>query len=304
MKRKLLMLYNPSSGISGNEKKILDVVRFLSECNCEITLYPIIPSRQLTSETIVPDGDPFPYESIILFGGDGTMNHLINTMVKRNIDVPVGYIPTGSTNDFSRTLYGTDTVRPEEICRYIAEKRTIRYDIGKFNDKYFNYVAAFGAFSKVSYATPQDMKNTMGYAAYILSFIAAIPEDISYQRHVRVVCDDQEWEGDCLLGGVTNSVSVGGVRNASLMSSSITDGLFELTLIRSVSNAIELGELAGNLVSNAADEKYFRSFRGKHFELYFDQQTVWTLDGEEGFTANSVTIDVCPKVIEIYAPVI
>ena len=300
MKRKILLLYNPSSGLNGNGKRVLDAVRILAEYNCEVTVYPIVPSHKLTSESILK-GAEVAYESILVIGGDGTMNHVINTMMQENIHVPIGYIPAGSTNDFSHTLY-QDTVKPEDICRYIAEKRAIRYDIGRFNNTYFNYVAAFGAFSKVSYATPQDMKNTMGYAAYVLSFLASIPEDINFQRHVRVVCDGIAWEGSVMLGAVSNSSSVAGIRLASLKDTSIDDGLLELTLIPPLTTPLDLTELAGSILGGTQDEKHIRSFRGRHIELYFDQETLWTLDGEEGMPVTDIVIDAIPEAITIYAP--
>ena len=301
MKRKILMLYNPSSGLNGSDRRVTEVIRHLVEYNCEVTMYPIIPSHSLTSESILT-GAEVDYESIVVLGGDGTMNHVINTMMKENIHVPIGYIPAGSTNDFSHTLYRTDTIKSEDICRYIAEKRTLRYDIGRFNNTYFNYVAAFGAFSRVSYATPQDMKNSMGYAAYVLNFIASIPEDISYKRHVSLICDGSRWEGDVMLGSVSNSVSVAGVRLAALQDTLINDGLLEVTLIPPLTNPMDLTELAGSIIGGTPDEKHIRSFRGRHIELHFDRETIWTLDGEEGFPVQEIVIDAVPEAVTIYGP--
>lgn len=299
MRRKILVLYNPNAGASNVSKNVTDVIEYLSENGCEVTVYPIIPKHGLISESLITEraGD---FESLFVCGGDGTMNHVINTLAAKEIDLPIGYLPLGSTNDFARTLYRKDRVSVKDACRCVLTAKTKRYDIGKLNNRYFNYVACFGAFTKVSYTTPRDLKSTFGYGAYVLNAIAAFPEDINYVRHVRLIHDGIEEQGDFWAGYVSNSISVAGMRNQLIESSEIDDGFFELTMIRHVDNPLDAAEMGSELIGSSNDDKFVRHWRVRHLEMQFDEDTPWTMDGEPGRNYRSVTIDVIPKKIRIY----
>ena len=82
------------------------------------------------------------------------------------------------------------------------------YDIGKFGDEYFSYVAAFGAFSWLSYTTDQKVKNVLGHTAYILDGI----KDLSKIKpiHMRFTADGVVHEDDYIFGAVCNSLSIAG----------------------------------------------------------------------------------------------
>ena len=298
MRRKILLLCNANAGIGTNNKNFFEIVQCLSENGCEVTVYPIIPSSGLTSESIIAEGWQ-NYDAIACCGGDGTLNHVINTLAKNNIDLPIGYIPFGSTNDFARTAYRKDRVSVRDVCRYIIVGRSKPYDIGCLNGEYFNYVACFGAFTKVSYTTPRDLKSTLGYGAYVLNTIAAFPEDINFVRHVRLIYDGNEEEGDYFSGFVSNSISVAGMKLDAIGSSEIDDGVFELSLVRHPTNVIEAADL-GSVLMGAVNDKALFHRQVKHLEMFFDEDTLWTMDGEDAKAYRHVTIDVVPKKIRIF----
>ena len=301
MRRKILLICNGNAGLGGNvSKSLFDIIQILSENGCEVTVFPIVPSRGLTSETIIREKYS-EFESLVICGGDGTLNHVINVLASDGIDIPIGYIPFGSTNDFARTLYRKDRISVKEICRMILRGRTKRYDIGAFNDEYFNYVACFGALTKVSYTTPRDLKNAFGYGAYVLNTLAVIPEDINYVRHCRFIHDGIEEEGDYLAGFVSNSISVAGIKNGLIGSSRIDDGCFELTMVRHPENVKETAELGSELIGANMDEKHISHWQVKHLEMFFDEETPWTLDGEDAKNTLRVVIDVLPAKIRIFA---
>lgn len=300
MRRKILLLCNGNAGVAGNiSKNLFEIVTILSENGCEVTVFPIVPARGLTSESIIREkyGE---FDSLVVCGGDGTLNHVINVLAKENIDLPIGYIPFGSTNDFARTLYRKDRVSVKDVCRMILRNRTKAYDIGCFNSDYFNYVACFGALTKVSYTTPRDLKNTLGYGAYVLNTLAALPEDINYVRHCRFIHDGVEEEGDYLCGYVSNSISVAGMKNGLIESSLIDDGVFELTMVHHTENVLETAEMSSELFGVNKTDKYVSHWQVKHLEMHFDEETPWTMDGEDGRGFTDVTIDVVPKKIRVF----
>ena len=144
MRKKVLLLANPVAGTEKAKKELMPIICSLSEKGCEVTVYPIEPERGLVSENILRDARG-RFDLIMCIGGDGTLNHVINGMMNNDIHVPISYIPGGSTNDFSRNINGD--LDWEDLCAIAAVNRSFRYDIGKLNDRYFNYIAGFGAFT-------------------------------------------------------------------------------------------------------------------------------------------------------------
>ena len=203
--KKILLIANMVSGQNSSRSHLPAIIEKLSILGCEVTVYPLIPGEGLTSEAIIPKAGS-RFDEIVCSGGDGTLNHLVNAMKKCGNTTPIGYIPSGSTNDFSRNINGKLTT--EQLCEVIAGSKTMQYDLGKLQDQYFNYVAGFGAFTEVSYTTPQNIKNIFGYGAYVLNIIGTLPGNLSYQVHAKIEHDGVTEEGDYVFCGVTNSTSV------------------------------------------------------------------------------------------------
>ena len=299
MKRKILLLCNQSAGTGNITRSMFDIVKILSENGCEVTVYPIVPARGLTSEAIIRERWQ-DFEAVVCCGGDGTLNHVINVLAAENIDLPLGYMPFGSANDFAKTVYKRDRISVKDVCRFILRGHTTAYDIGSFNDEYFNYVACFGAFTKVSYTTPRDLKNTLGYGAYVLNMLAAFPEDINYVRHCRFVYDGIEREGNYIAGFISNSTSVAGMTSPLIGNSKIDDGLLELTMLKHPGDVLDAAELGSELFGVSSDDKFVSHYEVKHLEMYFDEDTPWTLDGEDGKDIRTAIINVVPKKIRIF----
>ena len=163
--KKMLFLLNPKSGMGSGKDQIYMLISYFSVNDYEVTVCPIIPERNLTSEGYMEDAKG-RFDAVVCYGGDGTLNHVINGYMQHELDVPIGYFPAGSTNDFAKSIGLMDGVL--ENAQTIVDGNVFRYDIGSFNDVYFNYVAAFGAFTEVAYDTSQSFKNAIGHAAYLL----------------------------------------------------------------------------------------------------------------------------------------
>ena len=290
MKKKILLLVNSVSGTRNAVNQLFNMIRFLTEKDCLVTVYPIVPELGLVSENITSFVNENDFDVIACCGGDGTMNHLINVVMNEHIACPIGYIPTGSTNDFSKSMNGGRSLTLEEQCSAIAEGNTFAYDVGKVNDRYFNYIAAFGAFTKVSYDTPQKWKNVLGYGAYVLNMVGNIPGGITYRRHVKYEYDNGIGEGDFIFGAICNTTSVAGVKSPLVQNAKMNDGLFEVILVMYPNNIIDLNQIVQKMASGNTDDQHVIRFTTSHIRMTFDQPVAWTLDGEEYETEKSVNI--------------
>lgn len=224
--------------------------------------------------------DSQAYELLVCSGGDGTLNEVIQGCMNSAACCPIGYIPFGSTNDFARGL-GIPK-EPEKAVDCIVHGIPTPCDIGQFNDKYFTYVAAFGAFTEISYDTPQQFKNVLGHAAYILNAISKLSRIRACR--MRIEHDGGVMEDEFLYGMVTNSSSV--ARFLSLSEVQWDDGLFEVTLIRKPANLIELHQLimAFSKFQIGPEKRYLHYFRTEKLVITSldEEPASWTIDGEYG----------------------
>ena len=228
-------------------------------------------------------------------GGDGSINGVIAGMVARNDRIPIGYIPTGTVNDFASSLR-----IPKQIMKaahQIVEGYPFPCDVGRFNDKNFVYVAAFGLFTDVSYETNQGLKNIFGQAAYIMEGVKRISKLTKY--HVKVTCDEQIIEDDFVVGMVTNSKSVGGFR--SLIGSKVyfDDGQFEVTLIKYPRNLNEMRLIVNSLLSGKLDPEHIYQLRASRIVFESWDDISWTRDGEYGGTFQKVEIENLQQAVRI-----
>ena len=182
-KKRILLLVNTSAGVGSARGKLYDIIKNLAVRDCEVTAYPILPEQGLDSEQLIAEYGK-DYDVVMCCGGDGTLNHVIRGVMNAGLSCPIGYLPSGSTNDFARSIGIPGEV--DENCRAVAGDHVFAYDIGKFNSVYFNYVAAFGAFTKVSYSTNQTAKNVLGYPAFhilaVWTFAMFTSTDLSKKR--------------------------------------------------------------------------------------------------------------------------
>lgn len=220
------------------------------------------------------------FDLIVCAGGDGTLSQCLHGIMESDTKVPIGYIPTGSTNDFARTLNIPKGIM--EAVKWITNGSPTKIDIGSFNDKYFTYIAAFGAFTNVTYETSQQVKNVLGHASYILHGLTQLTNLRS--KLMRVEYNDTILEEDFIFGMVTNSGSVAGL--LSMNDFLLDDGVFEVTLIKKPTNLMQLQKTVHSLlnISEEIDREYIRFFRTNKitFTALNDEQISWTLDGEFG----------------------
>ena len=276
MKKKVLFIVNPKSGKGSIRSKLLDIVDIFVKAEFDLTLYISQSAGDARAKAKEVGGR---YELVICSGGDGTLDEVISGMMECEKRSAIGYIPCGSTNDFAHSLKIPTSMT--KAAEHIAAWKEFPCDIGRFNDDYFVYIAAFGLFTDVSYETSQDVKNVLGHLAYILEGMKKLTEIKSYP--MKVESEEMTVEGNFLFGMVTNSTSVGGFRNITGKHVHLDDGVFEVTLIKTPQNILELNEIIQAVIAGKSENnKYFYQFRSKAVKFISGDPVAWTLDGEFG----------------------
>lgn len=293
IRKKLLLIYNPRAGKGTISQKIPVLIDLYTKEGFIVTAYPIQPGESIRELVTTCEPD---FERIVCSGGDGTLNHVVNGMMKRENKIPIGYIPTGSTNDYAKSL-GLPKAFMDAAATAAGNNR-FRSDIGSFADKYFVYVAAFGLFTDVSYVTNQEMKNLLGHSAYVIEGMKSLSNIPKY--HIKVESDQGNLEGDYILGMVSNSVSVGGFKKLFGDDVSLDDGYYELTLARQPENMAEYQDLITCFLNNKLHKaSAVEIIKVSNIKISCDTPIAWSLDGEFGGEYSEVEINNCKQALEI-----
>lgn len=270
----VLVVLNPVAGRCKGAIKLTEIISILQASNR-------IPFVLVTKK----QGDAYRFaymfgdyaDTIICVGGDGTFSELVSGILEGQHKVPMGYIPTGSTNDYARSLELPHSTL--SAVHGVIDGQPQPFDVGYFNGKSFAYVAAFGTLAKVAYSTPQRIKNTFGHFSYILTGIWKL---FSLKAlHVAIEIDEEQIDGDFVLGIISNATSIGGILRYNASEVSMNDGCFELMLIKPPTSVTDIGKIIYALVNRAfskCDQIIFR--RCKTLSVEFEHPVPWTLDGE------------------------
>lgn len=295
MKKRLLFIYNPKSGRGAIRYKLSDILDVFTRAGYAVLAHPTQKPLD-ASRTIMEYADSI--DLVVASGGDGTLDEVVDGLMKVRPQLPIGYIPMGSTNDFGASLgISRDPIR---AAGDIVNGRVFPCDIGSFNYKCFVYIAAFGLFTDVAYQTDQTLKNTLGHGAYLLEASKRIFKVPNY--HMKVTADSFSIENEFVYGMVTNSRSVGGMRNLPGENVDMSDGLFEVRLVYPPKNPIELSEIITTLLNPKLHSSLVETFKTKHLHIECREVVPWTLDGEFGGEHNIIDIENKERVLHIILP--
>jgi len=275
--KKMLFIYNPNAGKGLLKAKLSDVLDIMVKAGYELTVYPTQSYRDAYKKIVHMNDD---YDMVVCSGGDGTLDEVVTGMMKREKErrVTIGYIPTGTTNDFASSLHISRNIL--EAANTTVHGKAFACDIGTFNEDIFVYVAAFGLFTDVPYQTDQKLKNVLGHVAYVLEGAKRLSNIPSY--HIRITSGDKVIEDEFMIGMITNSRSVAGFRNIMGKDVKFNDGEFEVTLIKKPKTLVELQEIITALLRENFNTKYMYTFKSKEMVLESKEEIPWTLDGEFG----------------------
>lgn len=295
MAKKLLVAANIHSGAGAVRENLASVIDFCVSRGFAVSVRTSQHPRDLVSYIAEHGGE---YGVLLSTGGDGTLNETLNGLMRCPAPPLLAYIPAGTVNDFASSL-GIPR-DPAKALRLLDEGEPFRCDAGKFGEEYFAYVAAFGAFTDVSYETPQEAKQLLGRFAYIVEGIKRLPTLRAY--HMTVEGDDFSLEEDFIFGMASNSTSVAGFRFDSKHGVAMDDGTFEVTLVRAPHNLNERQALLNGIMRQEPVPGLLDFFHTKTLSIRAAEPVRWTLDGEFGGEVAEVEIQNCPQAFTILAP--
>ncbi len=239
------------------------------------------------------------FDLIVCRGGDGTFNETVNGVMESKIDVPIGYIPSGTTNDFAASIgIPTDV---QDAIDLICEVEPKHLDIGQINGgMHFNYTASFGIFTKSTYSVSQTKKNVIGYPAYILDGLKEIKGFKPLE--LRITCDDEVYEGEYAFGSISSALVIGGIIRYTRDTVSFDDGKFELNLAKLPPDKDAWVKVAKEVLGKRIySPDIFTLSKGSHFIVEsLGQELPWTLDGEYGGSYKVAEIDCLQKAVRVY----
>ena len=295
--KQMLLIINPRSGREKIRLKLLDILDTYTGAGYQVQVY--VTQKALDARAAVLKYGARK-DLIVCSGGDGTLNEVISGMMELPKPVMLGYIPAGSTNDFASSLRLPRQMLPAAVNAACGVPYAI--DIGRFCEgRYFVYVAGFGAFTEVSYLTPQDKKNLLGHQAYILEGVKSLASIKSYP--MKITTPDETLEGEFIYGMVTNTISVGGFKGLVNQDVALNDGLFEVLLIRTPKTPLELsGIVTGLLMKEEEKSELVYKFKTSRLHIEAQEPVDWVLDGEFGGSRTEVSVENLPRQIEILCP--
>ena len=291
--KKMLFIVNPKSGREQIRSKLLEVLDLFSAAGYEIQIH-ITQRQKDAAEAAARWGQE--KDLVVCSGGDGTLNEVISGMMELPRAPLLGYIPSGSTNDYASSL--EIPKQTMDAARNVLEGQPFPIDVGKFcKDRYFVYIAAFGAFTEISYQTSQDKKNLLGHQAYMLEGVKGLGALKSHRMKV-------EWDGNVLeeefiFGMVTNTISVGGFKGLVTQSVALNDGEFEVLLIRNPRTPRDLSNIISYMFLKEEPNDYVFKFRAGHIRITAEEPVDWVLDGEFGGSRLEVEVENLKERIQI-----
>ncbi len=297
--KNVLFIVNPVSGKLRGRTALFEVLDVF--CKQGWSVRTALTQHRDHCRQIVEAAASENYDMIVCCGGDGTLNEaitgLLNVSPNHKAAIPLGYIPCGSTNDFAATLGISSD--PAEAAQAIVDGSIRLLDIGQFGEeKYFSYIASFGAFTAASYNAAQDLKNILGHFAYIIEGLRGWA-DIEPERAV-IYADGVRYKSSYIFCSVSNTTSAGGIVKLSKKDIDLNDGLFELMLIRYPESPGDITEIISGLTANDFSSGMFDFIKAREVRFEFEGNKAWTLDGEKAISHNNVLIRNLHSAIQIY----
>jgi YegS/Rv2252/BmrU family lipid kinase len=290
---KMLFIVNPIAGRFYPKNNLKRVIQLFRDHGYSVTMRKT-DSRGHATELVIKHGNN--QDIIVCSGGDGTLNEVISGVMRLGNNTTLGYIPSGTTNDFASSLNISDRMDTAAMTILNGHPRTV--DIGLFGDKrYFSYIASFGAFTGSSYTTPQSYKNLIGHLAYVLDGVRDLHNIRPY--HVRVESEGQTYEGDYLFGAVSNSISIGGLLKLDSSTVDLNDGLFEIILIKTPKTPLELSRMLLSITKREYNDNSIQIIKAREATFYMDEPIPWSIDGEYEAATSMVKIQNIPNAINI-----
>ncbi len=292
LNNRLLLIINPVAGKGRGKSALFKAVDIFSKHGYRVTVLPTEPNGATERKIINEIKD---YSLCVAIGGDGTLNTVVNGIMKSESLVPLGYIPLGSTNDYAASLK-----LPKEIttaCERIATREPKFIDIGRFGDRYFAYIACTGMFAAASYMTSQQLKNALGHSAYLIKGLYSLKD--TKKTFYKIVTDEETIQGEFLFCSVSNTLRAGGVIWLPKNEVLFDDGELELTLLKAPTTIAEGSAMVNDLLYSRLETETFIRRKIKRAEITVGTKSGWSLDGENGGEHNTANIVVLKNALKL-----
>ena len=275
MKKNILLIANPVAGrarIRKNIKKIEKNLLKNNEFNVDLR-YTTIKNNA----TKIINQYAENLDILFVCGGDGTLNEAIEALCESKRKIPIAYVPIGTTNDFAKSLRIPFNML--KLSKNMHSTSIKEVDIGKFNNRYFNYVISTGLFSKTSYKTPSRLKNRFGRLAYILS---GVREIFSYKtQRLKLKIDDKVIEDEFIYGSISNSNYIGGFKLFKKDKNvKLDDGKFEIIFVKKPKNSFGFLTLIFKILTGRFTDKNIYYFKSDKITIESDNYCEYSIDGE------------------------
>lgn len=285
----MLLIYNPYAGTGKIRDWLSDIIEAFTMSGYEIIIRPTLKNVD-TAKLVQGYLENKDLDKIVCSGGDGTLNQVINGIIRSGKQLDLAYIPAGTTNDFAYNLGISKNYK--QAVQVALQGESFRCDIGSLNGTYFTYVAAFGIFTDTSYGTMQATKNILGKLAYILEGIKRIPNSLR-GYNIELTRGNKHIKGDFIYGMIANSKSVGGFKGITGEDVMLDDGIFEGVFIKLPKNIIELQDVINSLLAGDLQSDLIVSIPVSDLLVTSEEPLPWTIDGEYGgeFLESRISVD-------------
>lgn len=287
--KKLILIYNPVSGKAVFKNRLDEIIDKFQQRGCVIIPYRTTPENAGLADfirEINPDG-------LIAAGGDGTLHEVVNLVMKENLNLPVGIIGSGTSNDFA-TYLQLDT---DDYFTRIANGETMDVDLGKVGDDYFINVASAGMATSIAHEVDTRLKNAIGKLAYYIHGISTIPQFKAMNLHVKTA--EEEFDIKAYLFLVVNSKTVASFKGVA-NKAELNDGKLDMLIVKEC-NMHSLVKLTTELMAGkeVVEQDNIIYVQSDHFEISADEEMDSDLDGELG-PKLPLVLDVVRSAIKIY----
>ena len=293
MNKTLMFIVNPRAGRTRTTAPLFEAVARFSDAGYLVSVRQTASRGDATRFVLENGGD---FDRIVCYGGDGTLNEVVTGAMQLSAPPPIGYIPGGSTNDFAASLHLSDN--PPVAALRINSSVGKTLDVGTFNGRPFVYVAAFGAFTEVSYQTPQQLKMSLGRTAYIFEGIKSLSTIRPWR--LKMKHDGGTVESQFLYGMISNTRRVGGFDLRMKQDISISDGLMEVILVENPHTPVDNAKMLGAVLAQDTSSKYITFAHTRKITFEADEPLPWTVDGDNGGSVSQGKVEIIEHGIELF----
>ena len=283
MDKKMLFVFNPCAGKSLIKNKLMYILDIFTKAGYEVEVH--VTQKALDATDVIAKRGKGK-DIIVCSGGDGTLNEAVNGLMQLDDRPCIGYIPAGTTCDFAAShSIPKNMIKAAEI---IAKGKCQKIDVGQFADKYFDYVATFGAFTDIPYKTSRKSKALLGHPAYIIEGAKSL---MNLKPHyAQVQCEEFEFDGEVFVGMVSNSNQIAGFKGLNGKDSRLDDGEFEVLLLEYSRRPGDFAEMMKALLNPDYKCQFVHRFKTKEIKFAFKEEMDWDIDGEFGGSYREVSI--------------